>query len=306
MDYTRMARFEAEHYKEAYDTEVGMRIVCECREKNATRLFIRSLNKYCDYLDKEGWWNTFTLSIKPCENTGNYICKIEEFKIDRNGFLMCIVAPEKYLGDSTYYESKMWNYLDNWIMSNRYLKSSIYGRFNTLALEQQFKEEILEYMKSEEYAKEYKEKYGRSYGMASRVVVYNHFINGTVTVEEIDKLLETPDDLEQLVLDIIANKKGERISYLEEYPNAMEKINRYIDGLSYIHTGDIMEYVTRLCWKYDEINYGGKDVCRNERDVMEKLEALAIHYKKDKALEKEAKKAARLAKKQANKKEIAI
>jgi len=283
-NYDEIARVEAVAFKDEYDKEIGKRVICRCKEEKATRLFISGLTVYADYVNKDGWWSTFTVSKKPCEHVGSYICKIEEFKVDKNGFLMCIVTPEKYIGDVIHVESKMWDYFRGYILSAKYVNRLVLGRFNIDALHARFHEQIEKYIESAEpHAKFYLE--------AAREVIYNNFINGVTTVEEIDSLLDTRDELEQLVYDLNTNR--DRICTLKAaYPNAMEKMANHIRNLSYPTYDDHIRYIASLCWKYDNSNLGERNVPR-----MEKLEALAIHYKKEKELEKAAKKAARLAKK---------
>jgi len=77
-------------------TEIGKFILCEAREDNTTRLFIHQFSSLSSILTKDGWWDTFTVTEIPC-NKGFYLCMIQDFKIDRNDFLNCIVYPSKYL-----------------------------------------------------------------------------------------------------------------------------------------------------------------------------------------------------------------
>jgi hypothetical protein len=75
-----------------YSNQVNKLIFASANDDGATRLFARSLSRLTDLENKEGWWNTFTLTEQPCDK-GTYICRISEVRPDKYGYPIFVVAP---------------------------------------------------------------------------------------------------------------------------------------------------------------------------------------------------------------------
>jgi hypothetical protein len=75
-----------------YKKQLGNLIIATTKEDNTTRLFMRSLNPISDLQQKNGWWNTFTITRTPCV-AGDYICEIKEVRADKDGYPIFVVEP---------------------------------------------------------------------------------------------------------------------------------------------------------------------------------------------------------------------
>lgn len=82
-------------------------IICEARDTSG-RLYIISLDDVVDYFHKDGWWNMFTLSSdKNIDKEGLWLCRIQRFTHDKNGYPMNIVQPIKFIGSKVFVKNNM-------------------------------------------------------------------------------------------------------------------------------------------------------------------------------------------------------
>ena len=154
--------------------EIGRLVVCDARKENSTRMYIHRLSRIDDIFMKDGWWDTFTISEKPCRKTGYYLCRIKEFRIDRNGYLNMVVIPLHYLGTDIDMDSDAWKYFGNRGFFTNYYQSIGYyrTRYNVAALHNLFEEDIAKIEKNE------KERLGDDYICADKEIA--EFIHGEV------------------------------------------------------------------------------------------------------------------------------
>jgi hypothetical protein len=75
-----------------YEDQCGKLLIATANNDGDTRLFVRSINFATDQRKKNGWWNTFTITRKPCD-AGTYICKVLEVKADKNGYPIFVATP---------------------------------------------------------------------------------------------------------------------------------------------------------------------------------------------------------------------
>lgn len=75
-----------------YERQWKKLVVATAKDDNTTRLFVRSIVTHTDVRLKEGWWNTFTITNKPC-NKGMYICRIDDVRKDKSGYPIFVVTP---------------------------------------------------------------------------------------------------------------------------------------------------------------------------------------------------------------------
>ena len=68
-----------------YEEQLGKLFIATVRNDNDTRLFGRSMVPSIDMEDKEGWWNTFTIT-KKAQQKGTYIVKIVNVRPDKDGY----------------------------------------------------------------------------------------------------------------------------------------------------------------------------------------------------------------------------
>ena len=173
-------------------------------------MYIHRLSRIDDIFMKDGWWDTFTISEKPCRKTGYYLCRIKEFRIDRNGYLNMVVIPLHHLGTDIDMDSDAWKYFGNRGFFTNYYQSIGYyrTRYNVAALHNLFEEDIAKIEKNE------KERLGDDYICADKEIaefILEKFIAGDITLKDIDKALDEKDDLEKLADDLNLN--------LERYGN---------------------------------------------------------------------------------------
>lgn len=280
--------------------EIGRLVVCDARKENSTRMYIHRLSRIDDIFMKDGWWDTFTISEKPCRKTGYYLCRIKEFRIDRNGYLNMVVIPLHHLGTDIDMDSDAWKYFGNRGFFTNYYQSIGYyrTRYNVAALHKLFADDIKKIEKNE------KECLGDDYICADKEIaefILERFIAGDITLKDIDKALDEKDDLEKLADDLNLNLErygtSEKNRYTEDYPLLVKKIPVEDHGiLKGYYTADCtMRYLKRKNYEYTHLNLG------SETELLRRVEAVLEYWAEKKAKEKEAKK---LARKQRKAKEI--
>ena len=123
-------------------TEKGKMILCESKEEESTRLFIHQFNSLMSCLTKDGWWDTFTVSKEAC-NKGFYLCEIDSFRIDKNGYLNVVVLPKKFLGEIIDEDNLAWDFFFRTnLFCSKYAISKNKERFNIDYLYGKFESEF--------------------------------------------------------------------------------------------------------------------------------------------------------------------
>ena len=261
-------------------TEIGKFILCEAREDNVTRLFIHQFSSLSSVLTKDGWWDTFTLTEIPCKK-GFYLCSIQDFRIDRNDFLNCIVYPSKYLGDSINEDLIGWDYLFYCgKLSREYISKHYRVRFNI-----------------DNLYKMYKIEFENSGYRDIDSFLFAEFIFDKITIEDISVALEEKYDIEKLAEEINNNIH----KHSEKYPLLIKKLPKEnVLGYNMYTVRNTSHYLVIKSSDYNRLKLG------KESDILVRVEAVLQHWdrinKERKQKEKEKKKLLRQSKKN-NKKE---
>lgn len=295
-----------EYYKKI---NIGKYIVCEARDTSG-RLFVLSLSSVMDYLTKDGWWNTFTLSSAPIEKEGLYLCKIERFCKDKDGYDMCITIPEKYMASHI---SEVRNYINGMYFLSR---------SKAFAIEHKLSDVDKSYDSYTNYSyRNVFEKLGDKLGVEYQEELYwlneiiiakkalKSYIKGKVTLKELNDAAVT----ETITFYWTTKQYRERCrimcreKYKNKYPAVFEKAgDKLYDYNTYIM------YIDSMLFKYEELVDNGTldmvqvyDPYDDNMDLLDMLDLVSKYYLKQKeerkAAEKAARKAKRLAKKQAKK-----
>lgn len=230
---------------------IGKYLICESRENNSTRLFIRNVtNTITDAFQKKGWWNTFTVT-KTGTPKGMWLCKVIEYRLDRNGFLNLEVETILPVDDIKIHilfepEDGTWNSI-GWrlmmVCSNAFLREynfpecSYFHKPNYTALREKYPE--LSGMKLEDMGKTMLLKYLRN----------------EVTLEEIEECLNKPSEWADLVTSIqksVANHTIDRF-YGEEYPLFTAKISNNVIKNEMVNVLDVENYLKRQIEYYEKL-----------------------------------------------------
>lgn len=285
------AEFEEFRAKRLNETESGKYIFAEAKEDGTTRLFIKRLNIFSNVTTKDGWWDTFTITEKPC-NKGIWLCRILKFTQDKDGYLMCIVYPVKNLGMIIDEESCAWDYfMRTKEFSTQYVSNHLITRFNCTEVENQCYE-FWKHMDTPAM-KEYYKKQGVPMYMVISSCVLNAFLDDKITLNQIEGWLDTPEGFEALALKIKDNLQ----EYSESYPLMIGKLKALAtDG--YISIDKIEDYVRRKYWEFDTLKRDGKITSElEETQAFERIEVVIQYWEDDKKAKKQARKDARKAKK---------
>jgi len=261
-------------------TEIGKFILCEAREDNTTRLFIHQFSSLLSVLTKDGWWDTFTLTEMPCKK-GFYLCSIQDFRIDRNEYLNCIVYPSKYIGDTINEDLIGWDYLFYCgKLSREYAHQHYRARFNI-----------------DNLYKTYKTEFEDSGYKNIDSFLFAYFMSDNITIEDISVALEEKYDIEKLAEELNHNIH----KYSEKYPLLIKKLPKD-DFYGYAYTtkttANFLEIKSN---DYDRLKLG------NESNILVCVETLLQHWnrinKERKQKEKEKKKLLRQLRKTENKRQ---
>lgn len=278
-DYEESAKeYARTHINELNEKDVGKYIFCKAEEKNTSRLFINRFS-VCNMEFKDGWWDTFTLSSKPIEHLGYYICKIDQFKIDKNGFLMMIVTPSKYL-DHVNEESPVWKFfsMTGYFARNYDFSRHIYTRrFNAYHLCELHASGVVREQ--------------QNYLTKCAGVILEKLFKDEISINDIEEALDEKDPMEKLSEDLNKNI----LSYAAEYPLIVKKLpGAYTyDEERYFNTETTMSYLIKNMGNYYELNL---KTAKGE-SVLDIVEAYLQHLEDKKAQEKADKKQKRLEKK---------
>lgn len=255
-------------------TEVGKFILCRSKKSEddtKTRMFINRFTQF-DFDKKDGWWDTFTIASKPCENPGLYICMIDTFKIDKNGYLMMIVTPKVYL-DEVNEESIAWKYLiRSGSFTNKYNDAHhIYSsRFNVINLHEKYAAELFKegvpFVPTDDCAKH----------------IMNKLFDGKISFDDIENALNEMDPMEKLYNDIAQNPS----SYEEKYPLMIKKLPKAknVWGEESLTAKSVQDYIETNMITYEKLKLG------DDSDLLNRVESVLLHYEEKKLKEKEERK----------------
>ncbi len=273
---------------ELHQSEIGKIVLAVSKEKDSTRLFLKRLSVVHDVMSKDGWWDMFTISNKPC-NEGVWACRIDVIRLDKNGFKMMQVTPLSYLGKEIDGESVAWDYFGRSTLFSCYYTESHYkNRFNVQEVENRFENLWKPFLTDEKIA-ELEKQYIPSYAMPA-LLLWDAFCNGKVTLNEIEDALDTPEGFEAMAIDIAKNTP----KYKEQYPLMMSKICNL--GSGYISIDTIQGYLSSRYYSASDMQREGK-ISKEIEGTFELIEASIRYYAEQKEAEKAARKAARKAKK---------
>lgn len=278
---------------------VGKKLICECRgeesNKPGTRLFIRNVtNAFADAEKKEGWWNTFTLSEEKVEK-GLWLAEVVEYHLDKNGYVNSTVKVIMPVNDVAFHDlfsetAGTWNSSAWWLMmvvSGAFLSEYKFSSHGIIH-DPNFDELIDKFPIFKDLpANEIGEK-----------ALYM-YLNGEITIKEIEECLDTPTDWERLVKNIssaVLCGDTKRL-YGEKYPLFAEKVSHNVENgeSSFIHENAV-DYIRRQMRYYDELVRDGK-IEPVVGDVLDMVESALAYRKSLHDAEKEKKKLERKSKK---------
>lgn len=246
------------------NAEAGKLVLCKCEEDDSTRLFIRTFNSFATVMTKYGWWNTFTVSEKPCKK-GFYVCRIRRFRNDKNGFPNLVVTPVTYVGRYVDEDADAWEYLfESGMFSEMYKTGSDNSVLNIYQVERKF-------LDASERQLNVKER---------KAAILKKFLNGEISISMIDTQLNIPFGTWNLARDIARNYDGLR----SHYPLLMEKVPGKDDPASMSNQTKIADFLARKKWEYECLGLG------NSENLAEMVEAVLKFREDEKAAEKKARK----------------
>jgi hypothetical protein len=255
-------------YLDELNKEKGKYIICRCDYINPTRLFICRFNFSQTIEKNDGRWDMFTISKSECFS-GYYICSIDHFKIDNNGYPNLVAAPLLYIGDSLHKNETVWKFLFKsgrfsgvyyehveFIYTCRYNEINVYQKYND-ALKSQFT-------------------YDNIYSF-----ILHEVISDNITMNEISCLLQMPTYIE---------KVSEHLFEDPEFSSKYPLLNKKIPKDSYTgccSTELTTEYLERKTIEYDKLNLG------NESELLKRVETVLAYWDKLHKEEKSKKKGLR-------------
>ncbi|MCM1222144.1 MAG: hypothetical protein NC548_47505 [Lachnospiraceae bacterium] len=251
-----------------YKDDIGKLIFANAKpnekEATTTRMFIESFDAYMKESTKNGWWDTFTVSDIACES-GTYICKIIDCKVAKNGYPMFIVHPiKKYTGNDLFTVEDIKNSAVS-SLNMRYI--AVMDVFGSSRLFSNMYWELWCHREDDFYHCNYNgilTKYMNKWiELKSRtdvditttaddklagIVAVELFLNGDLTIDDINEALQSKYHYQLYVEDIFDNLD----KYAEEYPLFINKLikkyhtekdfyMKHKDDLSYQYTLDNIE-----------------------------------------------------------------
>ena len=268
-------------------TEKGKFVICQCKEKDSSRLFLHRLSFAHTNMTKEGWWDTFTISTKKCECIGFYLCEIKEFRLDKSGWLNLLVKPKCYLGEFLHEFSISWNFfMSSGLFCKEYVipTKNMSRRLNVSNLLSHYKEKYDKYLENN---KDYYETYGTLQAPARFFL--EMFMNYEIELEDMDILLEEKFDDEKIIEEIFSQFKKGIGEYVEKYPLIYK---RFVAN-DWMFESKLVDYINNAYYGIKKSSYTDNIVER-----MYFVEEQLNVYEEKKKKEKEEKKAKRLKKKQ--------
>ena len=286
-----------------YEKQTGKLIVATVQKSGDTRLFMRSINPITDMRNKNGWWNTFTISKKPCD-AGTYICKIDEVRSDKDGYPIFVVHPVVHVDENIICSNEL-TYVFG--LSNMFTED--FGRwdgsYNNANLEEQ--------VRAISFIPETGDINGRIAAFQEAVRL---FVNGTICEDQIAAWLKEPTDwqkemasFEEEVVrffkqDLNAMVIAKDIPALAEpnfFPLTAKKCLKFLSDRSYVWTDAKVEFVRELICKYESAVNAGHIAAVEGKSMWHKIEAYLAFDEARKQANKAAKTAAKKAKKNAAK-----
>lgn len=265
-------------------TEKGKLVLCYSKNDGDTRIFVHRFSEYANATTKDGWWDTFTISTNPCKK-GFHICRINSFRIDRNGYLNNIVTSIGFIGENVDEESIAWDlFFSSGLFCSEYKTHHYALRYNSEYLFSLYKEQIEERISIQKQlfgddVSEWQERY---------LFFLFSFIEGKITLSEIEAALNEKDNIEKLADDLKDNIIYHHFDKYDEYPLIVSKISSNEDFRSY---NAIEHWIRRKDIEYDTLKLG------DETNILSRIEAVLEYWESEKKRKKEEKKAKRKEKK---------
>ena len=273
---------------------IGKYLICESREDDSTRLFIRNVtNTLVDVEQKEGWWNTFTVT-KTKTPKGMWLAKVIEYRLDRNGFLNLEVETIMPVDDIKFHnlfsfttDNCTWNGIGWWLMmvkSDAFLEEYDFQRYS-------FHEPNYDAL-----VERFPELSGLHQNEIGKLMLLKYLRNET-TLEEIEECLNKPSDWEELVINVqkaVANHTVEKL-YGDQYPVFTGKVANNVINNGMIDRTDVDRYLKRQLEYYDQLISNQKIEPING-GWLSMIEAALLYRKSLKDAEKAAKKEKRKSK----------
>ena len=296
-DYLRFIYGDSEAFQR-FAAKEGKLIVAKAKADNNTRLFVRSLNPYTDIRTKEGWWNTFTITKKPC-SPGTYICKIVKVRADKDGYPIFVAEPILSINEKMLISDEMMYIFG---MSTLFTEEYIeyFKGFNVLHFNKQI--EGFEKIDDTNFL---------SYNVAVAAKCVDLFLAGKVTKEQIIAWLHEPTE-EDLERELIFNFFRQDLSAMAaavDAPGLMEPsfcpllaqkcLKKFgTDGYSRWKDERYVAFIRDLELKYLMAVNSGKIEALEGKDVFHQIEVYLAFDEKRKAAQKAEKTAKKKAKKQ--------
>lgn len=266
----------------------GKYIICESRAGYENgRMFIRIVNNsIVDSSTKEGWWNTFTISTKVVP-VGLWLCSIDHYKTDRNGYLNVVVTPIVAVPELKFHY--MFEKIDNtWNSPAIAIMVNGCGMFLPEYQIHEFRMPNMDvfYEKFPQYK-------DMNYRDMCKALLFD-WINDKVELSAIEEAINTLNSHELLLKNIresILRKTIEKD--FSEYPLFAKKIahpDNCKGPLLNVDPDRISDYLDRNAFTFDMYVKEGKIEPIKSNYVLDKVEALLKYRKNLKDAEKMAKK----------------
>ena len=272
----------------------GRYVICESRKGfEGGRMFIRVVTStMSDALRKKGWWNTFTISkfSVPC---GIWLCRIDSYRVDSNGFVNMIVEPIAEFPEVKFHfafeeNNGTWN------------SPAIHFMFGGKNFMPEYRFPQIRKSNFAEFRKRFPQ-YAELTGDALRDAVLRDWLRGDVELKELEDALNTKTDWENLVRRVqTAVAYGVTKGEFPEHPNFAEKVARPENSALWGRTSsrligykEVEDYLRRNIESYRDLVRDGKMEPIDSDEPLDQIEAVLVYRKEQKRLEKLAKKAAR-------------
>lgn len=214
---------------------IGRVVLCSAREQNATRLFVRSF--VSDESTKQGWWNMFTRSRTPFKK-GYHFVTIKEFKFDKNEHINMIVEPLYFIGEYVNLNLYAWKYLQHPVVINGEITNIFSSGFCDI------ERADISIFFTDRYFDRHDNKMNlidmfyddaKSYCISKNVPVdigtylFNKFVTGSITIEEIQSVLDMGTKLEREIGAISESIENGDAAFIEKYPNFAAACNKHFE-----------------------------------------------------------------------------
>ena len=284
-----------------YEKQNGKFIIASANEPGTTRLFMRSLNPIYDLRQRNGWWNTFTITNKPCEE-GTFICKIQNVSMDKDGYPIFIAEPIIRVDeDLNLCDEIMYIFYLSGMFTEEHINWSYGFNFDYLMTQV----DKISTIHSSLYV---------SFRTAAAAHTVQLFIDGKVTKEQIIEWLHEPTEWEKeqkAFEDMVEGFFDTLVFNDTDIPglatpfsllsHKCAKFNENHDG--YPSTYQKVEFIKDLQQKYENAVRDGHIQPVNDKTIWSQIEAYLVFDQARKEANKAAKKAAKKAKKAAKKEE---